>query len=275
MIPAATSAREPGAVFVSDVHIKDPDCPRGRLFTAFLKSLDGRRNTTHLFLLGDIFDLWVADHRWFIDRYREIIDQLRRLKAEGVEIHYFEGNHDLHLRYFFADRLALRVHEGPYRLELGGFTIRLEHGDEMDPDDRGYLFLRWLLRTAPVRVLIRNLPGPLIARIGNRASRMSHRYVSATKFEPDRDVVGTIHAHARRIAAREPFDLIISGHLHVRDDSRIELDGRTFRSVNLGSWFDAPCCFRIERGEARFQELTEDALRPATASEPRQAASRR
>ena len=272
MIPAGTSTRMPSALFVSDIHIKGPDCPRARLFTAFLKSLDGR--TTHLFLLGDIFDLWVADHRWFIDRYREIIGELERLSREGVELHYFEGNHDLHLRYFFGDRLGLRVHDGPYTVRLGRRTVRLEHGDQMDPDDRGYLFLRWFLRTPPIRFLIRNLPGAAVARIGNRASHMSHRYVSGAKFEPDRDVVAMIHAHATRVAAREAFDILISGHVHVRDDTHLELDGRTVRSVNLGSWFDAPGFFRIDDDEAEFHDLADENLRPGDAPRARRTAIR-
>lgn len=258
MIPAGTSMRMPNAVFVSDIHIKGPDCPRARLFTAFLESLDGRRRTTHLFLLGDIFDLWVADHRWFIDRYRVIIGELRRLKSEGVEIHYFEGNHDLHLRYFFGERLGLHVHGGPYTLGLGRWTVRLEHGDEMDRDDRGYLFLRWFLRTALVRTLARKLPGALVARIGNRASDVSHKYVSGRKFGPDKNVIAMTHAHARRAAATDPFDILIAGHVHVRDDSRIELEDRSVRSVNLGSWFDAPCFFLVDGTDAQFHELANE-----------------
>ena len=58
------------AYFVSDIHITSPDCPQARRFAAFLRSLSGKSNVTHLFLLGDIFDLWVADHQWFVDRYR-------------------------------------------------------------------------------------------------------------------------------------------------------------------------------------------------------------
>lgn len=271
----SAGSRMPNAVFVSDIHIKGPDCPRALLFTAFLESLDGRPGTTHLFLLGDIFDLWVADHRWFIDRYRAIIGELRRLKSEGVEVHYFEGNHDLYLRYFFGDRLGLQVHDGPYTVELGQWTVRLEHGDEMDQDDRGYLLLRWLLRTALVRILVRNLPGALVARLGNRASDMSHKYVSGRKFEPDRDVIAMVRAHARRVAAIQRFDILISGHVHVRDDSRIELEDRSVRSVNLGSWLDAPCFFLIDDRDAQFHELTKQGLcRNGPAKARRKAAGR-
>ncbi len=248
----------PSAFFVSDIHITSPDSPRARLFTALLRSLSGRENITHLFLLGDIFDLWVADHEWFVSRYREIIDEIRRLKDEGVEISYFEGNHDLHLRYFWADQLGLTVHAGPAYVELGRKTVRLEHGDQMDPDDKGYIFLRWFLRTTPIRLLSRWLPGWLIARIGNRASSKSRQYTSHTKSIEPAAAIEKIRVHARRAFAERPFELIISGHVHVRDDYRIEVEGTAFRSVNLGTWLDVPCYFVLDGNGERFHDLTED-----------------
>lgn len=248
----------PSAYFVSDIHIRSPECPSAGLFVAFLHSLSGKANVTHLFLLGDIFDLWVADHLYFVERYREIIDEIRRLKNEGVEIRYFEGNHDLHLRYFWADQLGLTVHDGPAYIQLGDKTVRLEHGDQMDPDDKGYLFLRWFLRTGPIRLLIRKLPGSLIARIGDRASAKSRRYTSSAKTIESAEAIAKIHDHARQAHAQRPFDLIISGHVHVRDDSRIDTPTSAFRSVNLGSWLDAPCYFKLDGNEERFYELTED-----------------
>ena len=91
----------PSAYFVSDIHIMSPSCERARAFLDFLRSLSAAEGTTHLVLLGDIFDLWVADHDYFIKKYGDIIDEIRRLTEEGVEVSYFEGNHDLHLRYFW------------------------------------------------------------------------------------------------------------------------------------------------------------------------------
>ena len=254
----ATFTCMPSAYFVSDIHITSPDSPRARLFLSFLHKLSGRNNATHLFLLGDIFDLWVADHRCFVDRYREIIDEIRRLRDEGVAISYFEGNHDIHLGYYWADELGLAVHVGPAYVQLGEKTVRLEHGDQMDPDDKGYLFLRWFLRTGAVRLLIRKLPGALVSRIGDRASSQSRRYTSRSKVIRPAEAIAKIRAHARRAYARDPFDLIISGHVHVRDDCRIESESGTFRSVNLGSWFDAPCYFKIEGADERFYECNDE-----------------
>jgi UDP-2,3-diacylglucosamine hydrolase len=53
----------------------------------------------------------------------------------------------------------------------------------------------------------------------------------------------------------EPFDLIITGHVHVRDDHVFESGGRQVRSVNLGSWADGPCAFRITDTVQEFIQL--------------------
>lgn len=243
------------AVFVSDIHITSPECPRGRRFETFLHSLEGGRDLTHLYLLGDIFDLWVADHAYFVERYHTIIGEIRRLQREGVEVAYFEGNHDLHLKRFWQDGLGVTVHPGPVYVEHDGKTLRIEHGDQMDPDDKGYRFLRWFLRTPPIRWLVCNLPGALIRRIGERASVTSREYTSQTKtIEPDQ-AISKIRAHAKRAFEEKPFDIILSGHVHIRDDCEIEAGNRKLRSINLGSWLDAPCFFRIDDGIGTLHEL--------------------
>ena len=248
------------AYFVSDIHIMSPTCERARTFLAFLRSLSRESGATHLVLLGDIFDLWVADHDYFIDKYRDIVDEIRRLQNEGVAISYFEGNHDLHLRYFWEERLGLIVHDRPAYMRLGDKDVRLEHGDQMDPDDTGYLVLRWLLRTPPVRFLARHLPGSLIAGIGDRMSSASRDY-NANSRSIDRDAaVAKIRTHAHKVYKERPFDLIISGHVHIRDDYVVDADDASFRSVNLGSWLDAPCYFQLDESGGKFYELEKAAL---------------
>ena len=127
-------------MFVSDLHLGDPGDERTKKFLNFLSRLGGREECTHLFLLGDIFDLWIAHHSYFVDRFRPVIEQLQRLQSVGIELHYFEGNHDLYLKDYWQNQLGIVVHSGPCYLTLDGLVFRLEHGDQMDPDDKGYIF---------------------------------------------------------------------------------------------------------------------------------------
>ncbi len=66
------------AYFVSDLHIGSPSDSRARLFLEFLKNLGGGEDASHLFLMGDIFDLWVAAHSYFVDKYQPITDEIGR-----------------------------------------------------------------------------------------------------------------------------------------------------------------------------------------------------
>ena len=244
------------AYFVSDLHLAGEDDPRTELFNRFLDEVAQDSGTTHLILLGDVFDMWLGAHSYFIERFRDTVERLKTLRQRGVEVHYFEGNHDLHLRPYWADQLGFEVHPGPVHLQIGDVRLRLEHGDEMDPDDRGYIFLRWFLRTPPMRFLILHLPGALVGWIGERASAHSRTYTSSTKTISRETAVQKIRAHAAKMRAEHTFDLIVSGHVHVRDDVRIETASGSARSVNLGSWFDRPCCFQLDENGGRFVELS-------------------
>jgi UDP-2,3-diacylglucosamine hydrolase len=245
------------AFFVSDLHIGSPTDSRATLFLEFLKNLSGKENASHLFLMGDIFDLWIAAHRYFIDKFRPIIDEIVRLRDEGVEIHYFEGNHDLYLRHYWSDEMGFTVHEGPAYFELGHQTVRIEHGDQMDPDDRGYQFLRWFLRTPPLKFLMPRLPSRLVVMIGKKSTETSRVYTSETKTMMREETIRKIRTHAETVHAQMPFNLIISGHVQVRDQYLVNDGQIAFKSVNLGTWLDAPCYYQIDETGGRLVDLTD------------------
>lgn len=231
--------------FVSDIHLQESTGPDGLALLQFLNGLVPKARNTRVFLVGDIFDLWVGDHDYFRRKFRPIVDVIEQLSKEGSEIHFFEGNHDFHLKRFWQQHLGVKVHTDAEYFEINGRVARVEHGDLINPDDRGYLFLRWFLRTPVMRWLATHLPSKIVQKIGDRASRTSRHYTSTAKELPEVEIRALIHQHARRALAEKPFDLIVSGHVHVRDDAMI--DGA--RSVNLGSWFHDRKVFVIEGDE--------------------------
>jgi UDP-2,3-diacylglucosamine hydrolase len=243
------------AYFLSDIHLKNLDQPDAHVLLGFLEDVGSRTRATHLFLVGDIFDFWLGGHEYFVRKFSPIVDHLRRIVACGVEVHYFEGNHDLYLRDFWQDRLGIQVHVRACLFELGDLQVRVEHGDLLDPADRGYRFLRRLLRTPVIEYAGSRLPGGLLALIGRVASRTSRQYTSQHKTISDERARTTIRSHAERTILEEPFDLIITGHVHVRDDHELEVGGRKARSVNLGSWADGPCTFFITDTRQEFIPL--------------------
>ena len=246
---------QPRAIFVSYIHLVDESEANAKRFLALLDRLD-IDGFTHLFLLGDIFDLWIADHTYFAKRFGTILSKFRDLQAHGVEIHYFEGNHDLDLRPLFEKQLGIFVHEQAITIEFLGKRLRIEHGDQMDPDDRDYLFLRWLLRTPLLRFLGRHLPGAIVNWIGETASRKSRRYTTGVRQEIGKESVEKkLLGHARREYMTDPFDILIAGHVHVGFDETFHLNNQDVRVINLGTWLDKPLVFELSTLKATLTSI--------------------
>lgn len=240
------------ALFISDIHISSPQDPKYKLLSDFLdKCADLKLD--HLFLVGDIFDLWVADQKFFVESYHHIAERLSHLKTRGVEIHYFEGNHDLDLKAYWQDQLGFDVRSEAAHYRLGPLQVRVEHGDQMDPGDRGYLFLRWFLRTKPMVALGRGLPGPAVRFIGQRASHASRDYTTNVKSASDDQSREKIRKHAAAAYKERPFDLFVSGHVHVREDSKQE----HFRCINLGTWLKEPLVLDVNGADVQLKSVAD------------------
>lgn len=252
------------AVFVSDIHLLSGDDPKTKTFVRFLGQLleetksGSSEAITHLFLVGDIFDLWVGGHSYFADRFESVVSAVQALVKAGVQVHYFEGNHDLHLTQFWKNKVGVQVHPDSGEFEINGVAVRVEHGDLINPDDTGYLFLRRFLRSKPMKFLSLNLPDRAVKAIGEKASAASRDYTSNAKSKPQDAIRELIRRHAEEQFRKRSFDLIITGHVHVTDDFTFKASGKEIRSVNLGSWYDGAKAFILDREGARFIELASE-----------------
>lgn len=242
------------AIFVSDLHLTGPDDPKTRLFVRFLKGLT-EAQVTHVFLVGDIFDLWVGPHAYFGERFEDVVRAITDLVRAGIEVHYFEGNHDLHLEKFWAKKVGAHVHADDGTFEIAGRTVRVEHGDLINPDDKGYLFLRGLLRSRVMTFLAHHLPERFVQMIGERASSASRDYTSTAKAKPVDEIRSLIRQHAEAQSHLTDFDLIVTGHVHVSDDFTFDVGGRPVRSINLGSWYEAPRALVVDSRGVRLEDV--------------------
>lgn len=251
----APEGRKIEAVFLSDLHLKSCEERNGRTLLRFLASLEERDRPPAIFLLGDIFDLWVSGHRVFVDRFRPILESLGRLRGKGARLVYFEGNHDMHLAPYWEKTLGADVRTAPGTFELGGLRIRCEHGDEINREDKTYLRLRAFLRSRPLEAIAHAVPGAVWDSVGRRASAASRKRSSVERAEREETIRRMIRDHAARVWADDPFDAIVSGHMHVRDDWTFAAGGKTARSINLGSWFvDEPEVLVLADGKLEWRK---------------------
>lgn len=228
------------AWFLSDLHLKDINERNSIILLRFLRSLLQDPETTHLFLLGDIFDLWIGDSDVFQSKFQAIVDTLAILKSKGVEVVYFEGNHDIHVKAFWEERLSIPVYVEHKILELGPYLVRMEHGDFINPDDHAYMKYRNFIRKPTLEKIAYFVPGKVWDEIGSLASSFSRKRSSVKRRDSEKELREMIRAFGRDKFKEAPFDYIISGHMHIRDEYEFEANGKQRISINLGSWYDQP-----------------------------------
>jgi UDP-2,3-diacylglucosamine hydrolase len=231
------------AYFLSDIHLESEEDSNFFALKDLLTQIHSDQKCTHLFLLGDIFDLWVSEHEHFRQKFPQTLSLIEWILHRGIEVHYLEGNHDLDLKPYFQTR-GVKVHESHLKIQLGFKVFRIEHGDQMDPTDRGYLFLRWFLRTQIMRFIGRKLPGFLVKKIGESMSSTSRKYTDRLKAGLGQDlesrkekIYEKIRLHVERVLDQgDHFDLFVSGHVHEEFNELMPYTRGSVQVINLGSW---------------------------------------
>ncbi len=226
------------AWFVSDIHLKSSEERNGQILLRFLHSLQKKDpQQVHLFLLGDIFDLWIGKHQYFANSFGPLTEALRTLRKSGMKITYIEGNHDVHVEGYFKKKLDIDVFVEAQHFHLNGLRVRLEHGDLINQHDEAYLKYRSIIRNPYIKPFANIIPGRLLSYLGRRASKKSRHQSSHFLVQNEDRLVKMIRQHAETVYNDVPFDVIISGHMHVFDDYSFVRGDHQARSFNLGSWF--------------------------------------
>ncbi|MEZ0393378.1 MAG: UDP-2,3-diacylglucosamine diphosphatase [Pseudobdellovibrionaceae bacterium] len=242
------------AWFISDLHLKNINERNSVILLRFLHSLKQDKATTHLFFLGDVFDLWVGSSDVFQKKFQAIVDAIADLKRRGIEVVYFEGNHDVQIKNFWEQKFQIPVQVDAKIFDLGPYQVRLEHGDYINPDDKAYLRYLEFIRNPKMNLVAEFIPGKFFDEVGSFASRLSRKQSSTTRRDSEEVMRERIRTYAQSKARESEFDYIITGHMHVRDEFEFDLNSKKKISINLGSWFETPKALRLtEAGHSWVQ----------------------
>ncbi|MBL7543509.1 MAG: UDP-2,3-diacylglucosamine diphosphatase [Bdellovibrionaceae bacterium] len=234
--------------FLSDIHLKSLDEKSSRLLLLFLEET-WAQEPGDIYLLGDIFDIWVSNHSFFKKKYKPLIDQFRTVKDKGFRVVYFEGNHDLHLKRFWKDELGFEVYFDVEYFSIDALVFRLEHGDLINLEDQAYQRLRRVLRTDWMLMLGYWLPGRFWNWFGEKWSHTSRRMSDVYQEDRKNAILNMIRNHAQKAVDEKYFDVIVTGHMHIKDDFTFQSkNGKSVRSINLGSWLDVPKILKYKDG---------------------------
>lgn len=224
-------------LFASDTHL---DTAAPRTAERFLEAL-GRHGpgAAHLFLLGDVFEMWVGDDGAdpVADRLR---DTLRRLSERGTRIGLMRGNRDFLLDVPLPGSSTPRwtagcgatLLEDPWPLDLHGVPTLLSHGDALCTGDTVYQQWRRTCRDPAWQraMLARPLPQRIaIGRAARDDSEAGKREKPGALMDVD---PGAVDAAMDAAGA----SLLIHGHTHRPAIHRWISAGRPRTRVVLTDW---------------------------------------
>jgi UDP-2,3-diacylglucosamine pyrophosphatase LpxH len=234
------------SIFLSDIHLGTKACQAHHLLE-FLKEY----SSEHMFLLGDIVDLWSMSRggvHWSPAQNTFVQKMLRRAR-HGEKVIFIPGNHDEAIREYagtsFGDVMVLHEY---IHTAADGRRYLLMHGDEFDQvtlhhkwvaimGDMAYnllvslnVYLSWLRRT--------------IKRPGywSLAGYAKRKVKTAVNFIFDFE--DSVIRHARE----RDLDGAICGHIHWPMIKQV--DGMTY--INCGDWVDS-CTAIVEHLDGRME----------------------
>ena len=125
--------------FLSDAHLGSPTIADDRAhqnkLIALLEQMS--KDAKAIYMLGDMFDFWVE---YFVHdpskrRFIPFFKVLRKLRKQGIKIHYFVGDHDRWASKGLEKLTGVEIHTYPCSITRYGKTIFLSYGTGLYPYD--------------------------------------------------------------------------------------------------------------------------------------------
>ena len=215
--------------FVSDAHISGTDDVAYKRFLSFIEFVK-RESATDLFILGDLFEFLHGNGGYVIKKYSALFNELKDLSSTGTKIYYLYGNHDFNFDLPFD---FIRCADSFDSIRIDNVNYMISHGDGLDPHDSKYRFLKSVVRSRIFRTIASIIPDRILYRAAAFFSVISRnsapsKMVNENRFLYYRD-------HALKKLSNTDIDVVVFGHTHVPDLSRVSTkSGKVKYYMNTG-----------------------------------------
>jgi UDP-2,3-diacylglucosamine pyrophosphatase LpxH len=241
-------AAEERLVVVSDLHLGNPASSARTRLVAFLDHI--RDTGASVCINGDGFDMLQTSFSRLAADAIPVLNRLKALQADGRNIYYVVGNHDIVLEHFLEEWSLCRL--SPFlNLRSGDRRIRIEHGHLYDP-----FFARsptlYGIATHLARYALFAVPDiyELWAKAQRRLQDARHRRADLAGTAGDDNhrpisFVGSPYHEAASMILRRGFDAVVFGHTHLAE--MVTLPEGLY--VNSGNWLSDTTYVEITNGE--------------------------
>lgn len=223
-------------LFVSDAHFRTPPDKASEERELKLVHLlkNQKDKLQYLFLLGDIFDYWFEYRDVVPKGYVTLFACLKELHSQGVQIHYFTGNHDMWVEDYFTQTFGAIVYREARLLTINGHRCFVGHGDGLGGKQRKYLLIKRIFNNRFnwwLYGLLHPRQSFAISRFFSEKSRNSHdESMFVFKGEDEYQV-----QFARELLRITDVDYFILAHRHI--PTRYELTPNCL-FFNTGDWLE-------------------------------------
>lgn len=226
---------QPIIYFASDQHFGAPNTKislqREKIFVKWLDFI--KKDATHLFLVGDLFDFWFDYDKVVPKGFIRVLGKIAELKDHGVAIHFFVGNHDLWMKDYFETELEIPIYRKPHEFNFYGKSLLIGHGDGLGPGDKGYKRMKKVFTNPFSRWLYKWLHPDIGVRLAQYLS-VKNKLISG---KDDVIFLGEdnewLVSYCKRKLENKHYDYFIFGHRHL--PLEIDLNSKS-KYINLGDW---------------------------------------
>lgn len=237
-----TSSAQPYTLMVADIHLQpDPQDPINQTFIQFLNTQ--ARHANALYILGDLFEMWVGDDIG-LTQYQTEIAALKHLSDSGVALYALYGNRDFLMRDAFWQATGITPIDDVSLVKIYGLSVLLSHGDVLCREDKGYQRLRWLLRCSWIQTIFLNLSKKRRIAIGERLRQGSQ---TASQQKPMRYMDVSDSAVTALFQKHPECNHLIHGHTHQPAHHQLKLGHQTKHRWVVGDWRPQAQILKLQR----------------------------
>ncbi|MEP7274963.1 MAG: UDP-2,3-diacylglucosamine diphosphatase [Betaproteobacteria bacterium] len=237
-------------LFLSDLHLAPDRTAAVAAFHAFARG--PARDAAAVYILGDLFDVWIGDDQLRDPFARDVADALRALCAAGVAVFLARGNRDFLLGDAFASASGATLLPEQQIVDAGGRRVVVLHGDELCTGDVAYQRFRARVRSSASRRRLLGLPYPVRRGLAWYLRRRS-RAANAQKAESIMDVD---HAAVADMFRAHGVACMIHGHTHRPARHVVDVDGTPRERIVLADWNDRGSYLEASGAGLLVREIT-------------------
>ncbi|MCG8345550.1 MAG: UDP-2,3-diacylglucosamine diphosphatase [Chlorobiales bacterium] len=220
--------------FISDIHFGLQADHEENIKVERFRQLSGiiSKEGGALYMVGDMLDYWMEFHHVIPKHFSRFFCLLEGLVRQGIDVHYYAGNHDFYLGDYFSSSLGVHTWYGMRESVIGGKKFVIAHGDGLDRSDIGYRFFVKFVRNRFNLSLLSTLQPDLAIAIMRYLSRLGRKH-GGSNIHREADF---LLQHADTMAGTNDFDYFVCGHSHLRSHKKLSNSHSEY--INLGTWID-------------------------------------